>query len=129
MIDDFIHLQLCPDLTIFRQSRHLNTAEDANPSFINTFKKEINLADVNFADNDVSIINEEDQDQDNFVEMEGDEGLGDIPDENSNTDNMDNFNLNNGFNNDISSNNEINYNNSTDNFSLKINDNNFTLFK
>jgi len=108
-IDDFIHLQLCPDLTIFRQSRHLNT-EDANPSFINTFKKEINLADVNFADNDVSIINEEDQDQENFVEMEGDEGLGDIPDENSNTDNMDNFNLNNGFNNDISSNNEINYN-------------------
>ena len=127
-IDDFIHLQLCPDLTIFRQSRHLNT-EDANPSFINTFKKEINLADVNFADNDVSIINEEDQDQDNFVEMEGDEGLGDIPDENSNTDNIDNFNLNNGFNNDISSNNEINYNNSTDNFSLKINENNFTLFK
>ena len=127
-IDDFIHLKLCPDLTIFRQSRHLNT-EDANPSFINTFKKEINLADVNFADNDVSIINEEDQDQDNFVEMEGDEGFGDIPDENSNTDNIDNFNLNNGFNNDISSNNEINYNNSTDNFSLKINENNFTLFK
>ena len=131
-IDDFIHLQLCPDLTIFRQSRNLNT-EDANPSFINTFKKEINLADIKFTknefDNDVSIINEEDQDQENFVEMEGDEGLGDIPDENSNTDNIDNFNLNNGFNNDISSNNEINYNNSTDNFSLKINDNNFTLFK
>ena len=129
-IDDFIHLQLCPDLTIFRQSRNLNT-EDANPSFINTFKKEINLADVNFVknnfDNDVSVINEEDQD--NFVEMEGDEGFGDIPDENSNTDNIDNFNLNNGFNNDISENNEINYNNSTDNFSLKINEKNFTLFK
>ena len=129
-IDDFIHLQLCPDLTIFRQSRNLNT-EDANPSFINTFKKEINLADIKFTknefDNDVSIINEEDQD--NFVEMEGEEGLGDIPDENSNMDNADNFNLNNGFNNDNSQNNEINYNNDNDNFSLKINENNFSLFK
>ena len=129
-IDDFIHLQLCPDLTIFRQSRNLNT-EDANPSFINTFKKEINLADIKFTknefDNDVSIINEEDQD--NFAEMEGEEGLGDIPDENSNMDNADNFNLNNGFNNDNSQNNEINYNNDNDNFSLKINENNFSLFK
>ena len=129
-IDDFIHLQLCPDLTIFRQSRNLNT-EDANPSFINTFKKEINLADIKFTknefDNDVSIINEEDQD--NFAEMEGEEGLGDIPDENSNMDNADNFNLNNGFNNDNSENNEINYNNDNDNFSLKINENNFSLFK
>ena len=34
-IDDFIKLQICPDLTIFRESRKLNT-EDTNISFINT---------------------------------------------------------------------------------------------
>ena len=128
-IDDFIHLQICPDLTIFRQSRNLNT-EDANPSFINTFKKEINLADrsiiKNDFDNNVSIINEEDQD--NYVEMDGDEGLGDITDENSNTDNMNNFN-NNGFNYGNQENDGINYNDDDDNFNLKLNKNNFTLFK
>ena len=40
-VDEFIHLQICPELSIFRQSRNLNT-EEANLSSINAFKNEIN---------------------------------------------------------------------------------------
>jgi hypothetical protein len=43
-IDDFIHLQICPELNAFRESRKLNT-EETNLSFINTFKEVINQAD------------------------------------------------------------------------------------
>jgi hypothetical protein len=78
-IDDFIKLQICPDLTIFRESRKIN-AGDTNMSFINTFKEEINLADKKLINNDYddnnSIIDEEDQD--NLVIPEGEEGLEEI---------------------------------------------------
>ena len=128
-VDEFIHLQICPELSIFRQSRNLNT-EEANISFINAFKNEIIHADKKVLsinreenNNNVSIIDEEDQD--NYIEIEGEEGLGDIPDDNYNGDNMDN--LNNDYNNEIQENNGINYNNS--NFNLKLNENNSTIFK
>ena len=78
-IDDFIKLQICPDLTIFRESRKIN-AGDTNMSFIITFKEEINLADKKFLNSDYndnnSIIDEEDQD--NLVIAEGEEGLEEI---------------------------------------------------
>ena len=79
IIDDFIKLQICPDLTIFRESRKINTGE-TNMSFINIFKEEINLADKKLLNNDYddnnSIIDEEDQD--NLVIAEGDEALEEI---------------------------------------------------
>ena len=78
-IDDFIKLQICPDLTIFRESRKIN-AGDTNMSFINTFKEEINLADKkllnNYYDDNNSNIDEEDQD--NLVIAEADEVLEEI---------------------------------------------------
>ena len=78
-IDDFIKLQICPDLTIFRESRKINEG-DSNMSFINTFKEEINQADKKFRNNDYddnnSIIDEEEQD--NLVIAEGEEGLEEI---------------------------------------------------
>ena len=78
-IDDFIKLQICPDLKIFRESRKINE-EEPNISFINTFKEEINLADKKLINNDYddnnSIIDEEDQD--NLVIPEGEEGLEEI---------------------------------------------------
>ena len=132
-VDEFIRLQLCPELSIFRESRKLNT-EETNLSFINTFKEEINFADRknlirNHYDETTTIINEEDPD--NYAEIEGEEGLGDIPDENYS--NMDNMNMNNDYNSEMHVNNEINndinYNNGNSNFNLKINENNFTLFK
>ena len=130
-VDEFIHLQICPDLTIFRATRQLNT-EEAGSSFINAFKDEINFDDKRFIkkdfdNNNISIINEEAQD--NLGEIDGDEGLGDIPDEISNADNNDNININNGYNNEIQENNGINYNENNNNFSLKLNESNLTLFK
>ena len=132
-VDEFIHLQICPELSIFRESRQLNT-EETNLSFINAFKEEINYADKKYLkrDNDDAtlIINEED-DQDNYIELEGDEGLGEIPDENiSNADNFDN-NINNDFNNEIQENNGVNNydNNNNNNFNLKINENSLPLFR
>ena len=64
-IDDFIKLQICPELTIFRESRKLNS-EDANVTFINTFKEEIEHADKkimlqNDFDENNSVIEEDDQ--------------------------------------------------------------------
>ena len=63
-IDDFIKLQICPELTIFRESRKLNT-EDANLTFINTFKEEIEHADKKLLrpdfDENNSVIEEDDQ--------------------------------------------------------------------
>ncbi len=87
-IDDFIKLQICPDLTIFRESRKLNT-EDTNISFINTFKEEINHADKKMLQNDyddnISIVEEEDQDNLAIVENEEEdaqEGSQNLNDEN-----------------------------------------------
>ena len=54
-IDDFIKLQICPELTIFRESRKLNT-EDGNVTFINTFKEEIEHADKKMLHNDLRKI-------------------------------------------------------------------------
>ena len=129
-IDDFIHLQICPELSIFRQSRNLNI-EGANISFINAFKDEINYADkkrTQINEENPSIIDEEEPE--NFIEMEENEGLGDIPDDNfnnqENTDNMSNPYNNNEL---EENNNEINYANNNNNFNLKLNENNFSLFK
>ena len=129
-IDDFIHLQICPELSIFRQSRNLNI-EGANISFINAFKDEINYADKKRAqinEENPSIIDEEEPE--NFIEMEENEGLGDIPDDNfNNQENIDN--MSNPYNNNEleENNNEINYANNNNNFNLKLNENNFSLFK
>ena len=130
-IDDFVHLQICPELSIFRQSRNLNT-EEANISFINAFKDEINFADKQRNQIDEyngSIIDEEDQE--NYIEIEDNEGLGDIPDDNYNYNNQENIdNINNAYNNNEldSNNNGINYQNNN-NFNLQLNQNNFSLFK
>ena len=62
-IDDFIHLQICPELNVFRESRKLIN-EETNLSFINTFKEEINQADkklVQDFDENASIMDEEEQ--------------------------------------------------------------------
>ena len=129
-IDDFIHLQICPELSIFRQSRNLNI-EGANISFINAFKDEINYADkkrTRINEENPSIIDEEEPE--NFIEMEENEGLGDIPDDNfNNQENIDN--MSNPYNNNEleENNNEINYANNNNNFNLKLNENNFSLFK
>ena len=130
-IDDFIHLQICPELSIFRQSRNINT-EEANISFINTFKDEINYADKKrnqIEEYNTSIIDEEEQE--NFIEIEDNEGLGDIPDDNYNYNNTENIdNINNTYNNNEleENNNGLNYSNNN-NFNLKINENNFSLFR
>lgn len=129
-IDDFIHLQICPELSIFRQSQNLNI-EGANISFINAFKDEINYADkkrTQINEENPSIIDEEEPE--NFIEMEENEGLGDIPDDNfNNQENIDN--MSNPYNNNEleENNNEINYANNNNNFNLKLNENNFSLFK
>ena len=129
-IDVFIHLQICPELSIFRQSRNLNI-EGANISFINAFKDEINYADkkrTQINEENPSIIDEEEPE--NFIEMEENEGLGDIPDDNfNNQENIDN--MSNPYNNNEleENNNEINYANNNNNFNLKLNENNFSLFK
>ena len=129
-IDDFIHLQICPELSIFRQSRNLNI-EGANISFINAFKDEINYADkkrTQINEENPSIIDEEEPE--NFIEMEENEGLGDIPDDNfNNQENIDN--MSNPYNNNEleENNNVINYANNNNNFNLKLNENNFSLFK
>jgi hypothetical protein len=62
-IDDFIHLQICPELNVFRESRKLIN-EETNLSFINTFKEEINQADKKLAqdfDENASMMDEEEQ--------------------------------------------------------------------
>ena len=43
-VDDFIKLQICPDLSVFRQSRQLNLNEN-NDLFLKYFKDEINNAE------------------------------------------------------------------------------------
>ena len=129
-IDDFIHLQICPELSIFRQSRNLNI-EGANISFINAFKDEINYADkkrIQINEENPSIIDEEEPE--NFIEMEENEGLGDIFNDNfNNQENIDN--MSNPYNNNEleENNNEINFANNNNNFNLKLNENNFSLFK
>ena len=118
-IDDFVHLQICPELSVFRESRKLNT-EETNVSFINTFKEEINQADKKLAhgdyDENASIIDEEEQD--NLAEAE--EGMAEIQDENSNAENAPNPEQEEGVND------PGNFNNA--NFNPKA-ENNFTVFK
>ena len=123
-IDDFIKLQICPDLTIFRESRKLNN-EDANISFINTFKDEINHADKKMLQNDFddnnSLIDEEDQDNLAIVEGEEEE-IQEGTSQNSNND------LNTGENNENNQNLENPNLNNISNFNPKNNES-LTVFK
>ena len=117
-IDDFIHLQICPELNVFRESRKLNT-EETNLSFLNTFKEEINQADKKLIqgdfDENASIMDEEEQE--NLVEAE--EGLGDNPEDKDYAVAEDNENKENV---------DPNYNTNA-NFNPKGNENNLTVFK
>ena len=86
-IDDFVKLQICPDLTIFRQSRQLFNG-DLNETFINTFKEELNLVDKskshdNYDENNNSIIDEEAQDN---LPFDGDDEIPEGMSQNSNND-------------------------------------------
>ena len=123
-IDDFIKLQICPDLTIFRESRKLNN-EDANISFINIFKDEINHADKKMLQNDFddnnSLIDEEDQDNLAIVEGEEEE-IQEGTSQNSNND------LNTGENNENNQNLENPNLNNISNFNPKNNES-LTVFK
>ena len=123
-IDDFIKLQICPDLTIFRESRKLNT-EDANISFINNFKDEINQADKKRRQNDFDENNSVDEDeQENFVVIEGEEAE-ENPDGTSQNTNND---LNPNENNENADNKDKNGNNMS-NFNPKNNQAPLTVFK
>ncbi len=125
-IDDFVKLQICPDLTIFRQSRQLFNGGDLNTTFINTFKEELNLADKNlphenFDENNNSIIDEEAQDN---LPMDGEEVYDEMPERMSQ-------NSNNDFN--SVENNESNQNESSSSsfpaFNLKNSDSTFAVFR
>lgn len=119
-VDEFIRLQICPELTIFRESRKLNT-EDGNITFINTFKEEIAHADKkhnDFEDNN-SIIEEEEHEN---LAGEGEEAYEEINDatsQNSNNEENDNQNM---------ENNDHNMNNMT-NFNPKKNESSFNVFR
>ena len=127
-IDDFIKLQVCPDLTIFRESRKINVG-DTNMSFINTFKEEINQADKKMLNNDYednnSIIGEEDQD--NLAIVEGEEGLEEIQEGTSQNSNNEITHEENNENISIFDNDFQNQNNMT-NFNPKTNDS-FNVFR
>ena len=118
-IDEFIRLQICPELTIFRESRKLNT-EDANLTFINTFKDEIEHADKkrqnDFEDNN-SVIDEEDQ----VVEEEPYEEINDATSQNSNNE----LNGDNNENNQNAENTDPNLSN----FKPKNNESSFNVFR
>ena len=116
-IDEFIKLQICPELAIFRESRQLNT-DNGNITFINTFKEEIDHADKkmqnDFEENNNFAIEEEDQDN-----LGGEEGIDEIQEgttQNSNNE------INNGENNDPNINN-------ISNFNPKNNENSFSVFR
>lgn len=122
-IDEFLKLQICPDLTIFRESRKLNI-EDANISFVNTFKDEINHADKkrrknDFGDNNSNI---DDEDQENLVVLEGEEGdeNPEVASLNSNNDLNDNENNENIDNKDQNANNMSNFNPKNNPVSLTV---------
>ena len=124
-IDFFIKLQICPELSIFRESRKLNT-EDTNISFINAFKEEIEHADKiqnDFEDNN-SVIDEKEQEH---LQEEGYEEINDATSQNSNND----FNVEN---NDNDNNNNQNGENidpniSNANFNPNNNENSFNVFR
>ena len=116
-IDEFIKLQICPELAIFRESRQLNT-DNGNITFINTFKEEIDHADKkmqnDFEENNNFAIEEEDQDN-----LGGEEGIDEIQEgttQNSNNE------INSGENNDPNINN-------ISNFNPKNNENSFSVFR
>ena len=124
-IDDFIRLQICPELSIFRESRKINT-EDGNITFINTFKEEIDHADKKMQ-NDIEDINSaiEEEDQDNLGGEEGIEEMQEGTSQNSNND------LNRGESNEgnqIFDNNDPNIN-TISNFNPKNNENSFGVFR
>ena len=125
-IDDFLKLQICPELSIFRESRQLNTGE-TNISFINTFKEEIEQADKTISNNGLednnSVINEEDQD--NLGGMEGEEGYEELPEVTSQNTDLNSAQNNDGNQNDDG--NEPNINIST--FNPKNNETSLTVFR
>ena len=125
-IDDFLKLQICPELSIFRESRQLNTGE-TNISFINTFKEEIEQADkaipTNGLEDNNSVINEEDQD--NLGGMEGEEGYEELPEVTSQNTDLNSAQNNDGNQNDDG--NEPNINIST--FNPKNNETSLTVFR
>ncbi len=121
-IDDFIKLQICPELTIFRESRKLNT-EDGNITFINTFKEEIEHADKKMLHNDFeennSVIEEDDQENLGGEEVEEiQEGTSQNSNNDLNDENKDNANADN---NDQDINNE--------DFNPNKNENTFNVFR
>ena len=121
-IDEFIRLQICPELTIFRESRKLNT-EDGNITFINTFKEEIEHADKKMLHNDFeennSVIEEDDQENLGGEEVEEiQEGTSQNSNNDLNDENKDNANADN---NDQDLNNE--------DFNPNKNENTFNVFR
>ena len=128
-IDDFVKLQICPDLTIFRESRKLFNG-DSNTTFINTFKEELNLSDKkmsqnNFNENNNSIIDEEGPDN---LPIEGEEIYDEIPEGTSQNSNND---VNSVENNDRGQNYDNNESglNTISSFNPKNNDSTFTVFR
>lgn len=128
-IDDFVKLQICPDLTIFRESRKLFNG-DSNTTFINTFKEELNLSDKkmsqnNFNENNNSIIDEEGPDN---LPIEGEEIYDEIPEGTSQNSNND---MNSVENNDRGQNYDNNESglNTISSFNPKNNDSTFTVFR
>ena len=128
-IDDFVKLKICPDLTIFRESRKLFIG-DLNTTFINTFKEELNLSDKKisqntFNENNNSIIDEEGQDN---LPIEGEEIYDEIPEGTSQNSNND---MNSVENNDRGQNYDNNESglNTISSFNPKNNDSTFNVFR
>lgn len=125
-IDDFIKLQICPELTVFRESRKLNT-EDANLTFINTFKEEIDHADKKMLHNDFdennSVIEEEEQDN---LGIEGEEGYEEIQEGTSQNSNNENGDQNKEGNQNLEN---IDPNANISNFNPKNNEKSFSVFR
>ena len=75
-IDDFVQLKICPDLSIFRQSRELNPFNENNDLFLKYFKDEINHAEKLRPNEflDEGIHEEQDEDLENQYDDEGQMG-------------------------------------------------------
>ena len=68
-VDDFVKLKICPDLTVFRQSRELSLNEN-NDLFLKYFKDEI----YNAEKSKVLVIKEAIQEEPEELENQYDEG-------------------------------------------------------
>ena len=66
-VDDFVKLQLCPELLIFREKTKIDN-EDLNKTFINIFKNEINFADKNNYNSQLYDNNSENNENKNFFD-------------------------------------------------------------